>query len=229
MVVVRPPLLTGLVAALLGLASCSANSTAVARPAWALGEQPNFSGTVQDWAKGDAIAPGEGGIFATTYPKGNPEVIEVGYGLIHADGSFKFGLQRGAAAASGGVPPVKEQCPAVRISNPNQRFVLVHVLRVLDLYEEGVHARPGGAILISIGKPITPAMQEVYTFVYASGNGTLKGQCALSGGESLSLDLDLYKGWNSVKLNPNAPSFSTAAIPRAAKWYFINPLTVPAP
>lgn len=194
-------------------------------PSWALGEQPNFRGTIVDWAKGDAIAPGESAMYGRTY-SGDSEGADVGFGSIKRDGSFSFGLQRGAAYAGTGHAPDLSLCPGAQRSNPKQTLVAVNTIEVPALYEDGVHARPGGAILVSVGRPMSASMKAVYLFVHASTNGTLKGSCTFNG-QTGSVDLDLRKGWNAVKIDPIALSFKTAAISREAGWYFVNPNTVP--
>lgn len=191
-------------------------------PPWALGEQPNFSGKITYWEKADAIAPGEGGIFATTFV-GDPEGNDIGYGSIKADGSFSFGLQKGATGAGGGLAVGQVLCAGLSASNPQQKIATVDLMQVLSLYQEGVHARPGGGILISTAHPV-PASAPLYTFFYASQDGTLKGSCDLGDDTGPTpFALDLRQGWNSVKRDTSG--FKTAAIPAGAKWYFINPLT----
>lgn len=192
-------------------------------PPWALGEQPNFSGKIEYWAKGDAIAPGEGGILATMYDGSDTDGTDLGFGSIKADGSFTFGLQKGAVGVGGGLPPEQVLCAGLTRSNPQQNIANVDVMQVLALYVDGLHARPGGGILINTAHPV-PVRTPVYTFVYASADGTLKGSCDLGDDAGpTSFDLDLRKGWNSVARDQSG--FKTAAIPQNAKWYFINPLT----
>lgn len=195
-------------------------------PAWALGEQPNFSGTIVDWVKGDAIAPGESAMSGRTY-SGDAEGADVGFGSIKRDGSFSFGLQRRAAYAGTGHTPDLSMCPGAKRSNPKQKLVAVNAIEVPALYEDGVHARPGGAILISVGRPMSASMKAVYLFVHASSSGTLRGTCTFNG-QTGSVDLDLRRGWNAVKIDPIALSFKTAAISREARWYFVNPNTASA-
>ena len=210
-------------ALLLGLSACGGSGGDAAIAPWALGEQPNFSGTIVDWAKGDAIAPGEGALFASVSPD-----IDVGFGQVAANGSFTFGLQRIAPDAAWLAAPV-EECPEMSVANPQQKVASVDVIEVLDLYEDGKHARPGGAVLI-LTRPFSPtAEREGYSFVYASAAGAISGSCSFEG-YGVSLDLDLRQGWNSVRIDTSMSgmSFTTAAIPSAAKWYFVNPLTVPA-
>jgi len=217
-------------ALLLGLASCT-KPGAAAQPGWALGEQPNFSGTLQDWALGDAIASGEGAIFAKTGSPDSFEEVDVGTGSVKADGSFTFGLQKGAGAAGGGQQPGQALCADFSVvelvlSNPQQRIVGVSDLEVPALYAEGKHARPLGGIRIRSTPPSAGSLLEGYNFTYASADGTIKGSCSAEG-LSVSFDLDLRKGWNSVLLEAGRGlKFTTAAIPQGTKWYFVNPLTV---
>lgn len=58
-------------------------------PAWALGEQPNFAGTIPNWSDGDALAPGTGGIYAMAEIGAAYEEVEVGFGSIDASGTFR--------------------------------------------------------------------------------------------------------------------------------------------
>ena len=204
------------------LAACGQNTGPVTPP-WALGDDiPRFSGSIVDWAKGDAIAAAEGGFFATTYIQ-DPEGSDIGFGSIKADGSFTFGLQRGASAVGGGSPVSQVLCAGLTLSNPQQKIATVDILTVLSLYEEGKHARPGGGIVISVGKLTTSTFKEAYQFVYASADGSLKGSCNIEEVGNVAFDLDLRKGWNSVRRDQSG--FKTAAISKEAKWYFINPLT----
>jgi hypothetical protein len=186
-------------------------------------EIPEFKGSVVDWARGDAIAPGEGGIFATSYAA-DPEGSDIGFGSIKADGSFSFSLQKGAVGAGGGVAVSQALCPGLSASNPQQKIVAVDILSVLSLYEEAKHARPGGGIVVSVGKLTTAGFKEGYQFVYASADGVLKGSCSGEEfGGTAAIDLDLRKGWNTLRRDQSG--FKTAAISSEAKWYFINPLT----
>lgn len=195
------------------------------QPAWALGEQPSFSGSIIEWAKGDAIAPGEGGMFATTYATGDPDGVDIGFGTIKADSSFTFGLQKGASSAGGGLNPDQALCAGLQLSNPNQKVVGVELIKILSLYEEGVHARPDGGIFISVGQPLSSSMKALYTFFYASQSGTVKGSCDIEEVGGAPFDLDLRTGWNSVRRD--ASGFKTAALATDAKWYFFNTLTAP--
>ena len=195
-------------------------------PPWALGEQPNFSGTIEYWAKGDAIAPADGGFFATMYGTGDPEGTTVGAASIKADGSFKFGLYKEAYSVAGGLPPAQVLCAGLNASNPQQKIANIDVMEVLSLYVNGQHARPGGGILISTAHPV-PAAKAVFTFIYANQDGTLRGSCNIPEVGNVAFDLDLRRGWNSVSRDSNG--FKTAAIPTGAKWYFINPLTAANP
>ena len=218
----------------LGILLCSCASVRSASPApgkppptgaasWALGEQPNFSGVIVDWAKGDAIAPGEGAIFATMYGTLVPDGEVIGNGSIKADASFKFGLNRGTDSANGSLPPAQVFCSGLKLSNPRQKIAYVGEMEVLSLYEEGVHARADGAIFVSVGKPLGAGMKALYTFFYAGQQGTLKGSCNIDGVGSMLIDLDLHKGWNSVRRDTRG--FKTSPIPKTAKWYFYNTLT----
>lgn len=215
-------LLGGLLLALL-IACNTANPGGNASPPWALGEQPNFSGKITYWEKADAIAPGEGGIFATMYGTGDPEGTLIGVGSIKVDGSFSFGLYKSAYSAGGGLPVAQVLCAGLSASNPQQKIANVDLMEVLSLYQDGVHARPGGGILISTAHPV-PASAPLYTFIYASQDGSLKGSCDVGDDAGLTpFDLDLRKGWNSIQRDKSG--FKTAAIPAGAKWYLINPLT----
>jgi hypothetical protein len=195
-------------------------------PPWSLGEQPNFSGIIEYWAKGDAIAPADGGFFATMYGAGDPEGTTVGVGTIKADGSFKFGLYKEAYSVAGGLPPAQVLCSGLSASNPQQKIANIDVMEVLALYVNDQHARPGGGILISTAHPV-PAAKAVFTFMYANQDGTLRGSCNMPDVGNVAFDLDLRRGWNSLSRDPSG--FRTAAIPAGAKWYFINPLTAANP
>lgn len=192
--------------------------------AWALGEQPNFSGTLVDWAKGDAIAPGEGGIFATTYQTGDAEGIDLGFGSVKADGSFTLGLQRGATGL--GLSPTEFLCTGLSLSNSTIKIVGIDVFEIPSHYVEGVHARPGGGVIITTQQVVLSQITERYTFMHAIGSGTVKGTCAVEGG-TISLELDLRGGWNVVRytLSGSRLEFKTAPLPTTVKWRFINPLT----
>lgn len=191
-------------------------------PPWALGDQPNFSGAIEDWAKGDAIAPGDGGIFGTMYAS-DPEGTDIGFGSIKADASFSFGLQRGAAYVGGGLDATQVLCAGVSLSSPGQKIARIDVLAVNSLYVDGQHARVGGGIFISVGKPVLSNISNLYTFYYADRDGTIKGSCPVEGGGQVALNLELVKGWNSVRRT--ASGLQTAVIPKDARWYFINTLT----
>lgn len=200
---------------------------------WALGEQPNFSGTVVNWAEGDAIAPGEGGIYAVTESMTDSEGSELGFGAIKADASFTFGLQKGDYPASISLPPTQALCDgfelaSLSLSNPEQRVANVS-LSVPALFEEGQHARPEGGVQIRATPPSAGSMLEQYGFIYASADGTVRGTCS-GEGLSVAFDLDLRQGWNSVFLSTaGGLAFTTAAIPEDAKWYFVNPNTLAVP
>jgi hypothetical protein len=214
---------------LLLLTACNDPAKSSGAP-WALGEQPNFSGTIIDWAKGDAIAPAEGSIYARFESVDGSESVDLGYGSIKADSSFTFGLQRGAAFAGGGMPPEQALCPDIvfelTLSNPQQRIGVVGYFEVPPLYEEGKHARPIGAVRIRTRPPSAGSLFEQYAFTYASADGTIKGSCSTEG-IAFSFDLDLRKGWNSVYFEAGGGfKLKTAAIPQEAKWYFVNPLTI---
>jgi hypothetical protein len=213
-----------LVAFSLSLTACP--TTPSVPPPWALGEQPNFSGTIEYWIKGDAIAPSDGGFFATMYGTGDPEGTTVGVGSIKVDGRFTFGLYKGAYTVPGGLAPAQVLCSGLSLSNPQQRIANVDLMDVLSLYVDGQHARPGGGVLISTAHPV-PATKGAYTFFYANQNGTIKGSCNIQDAGSVPYDLDLRQGWNTVRRD--ASGFKTAAIPADAKWYFINTLTATAP
>jgi hypothetical protein len=199
-------------------------------PAWVLGEQPRFTGTIVDWTKGDAVAPGE----AMMYGRNPFEAGSIGYGPIKSDGSFSFNLMTTITKLGYEHTPDLSMCPGAKRSNPRQKLVGVTTIDVEALYKDGVHARPGGAIVISVGRPADlskasgSSLKAVYIFVHASSSGTLKGTCTFNG-QTGSVDLDLRKGWNSVKIDPIRLSFITAAISKDAKWYFINPLTAGTP
>ncbi|WP_027892024.1 hypothetical protein [Calidithermus chliarophilus] len=196
------------------LAACKEQGQGSTPPPWALGEQPNFSGAMEYWAKGDAIAPAEGSIFAYSYYS-DPEGELVGLGQIKADGSFTFGLVRGAGGYA--VPVEQAICAGLSLGNAQQKVAIPEVLEVPALYVEGVHARPGGGVLVSTQHPIAPGAPR-YQFVYADRDGTVKGSCG-----GFAINLDLRQGWNSIVWQ--ASEFKTAAIPKEARWYFINPLT----
>lgn len=206
----------------MALAACGQN-TGPSTPPWALGDGiPEFSGNIVGWAAGDAIAPADGGFFATTFVQ-DPEGDDIGFGSIKADGSFTFGLQRHASNVGGGSSIAQAVCAGLTASNPSQKIATVDILTVLSLYQEGKHARPGGGIVISVGKLTTPSFKEAYTFYYASADGSVKGSCPIEEVGPVAFDLDLRKGWNTVRRD--ASGFKTAAISKEAKWYFINPLT----
>lgn len=175
-----------MVVALGGMALVSAVGAGSNAPAWALGEQPNFSGTIGGWADGDAIAPGPANIYAMAGDGGGGEESDVGYGTIDAGGRFTFGLQRGAAAAGGGRPAAEAFCDefdlvSLSMSHPEQLLVGVNELEVTELYEEGKHARPRGGILIRVAPPSPGSLLEQFNFVYASTDGTLRGTCSTEG------------------------------------------------
>lgn len=209
---------------LVGLAACSGGTTPGDSAPWALGEKLDFSGTIVDWAKGDAIAPSDGTMTALSYATSNPDGAVLGVGDIEADSSFTFGLDPEALFAGGGVSPDQALCVGLTLSNPQQKIVGVEDITVPSDYEDGVHARPGGAVFISVGQPLTPSMKALYTFFFASQDGTVKGTCTLFGANT-AVDLDLRKGWNSVRRDTSG--FKTAVIPQDAKWYFFNTLTAP--
>lgn len=204
-------------------ASLSRPAPAQGSAAWALGETPTFSGALVDWAKGDAIAPGEAEIFATTYQTGDPEGVAIGFGAVKADGSFTFGLQKGASYAGGGVSPDKALCSGLSLSNSSLRLVGVDIFDILSLYVDGVHARPGGGIFISSERVQLGQMKDAYTFYYASGSGKVTGSCVLEAVGTVPFDLDLRQGWNVVRRDKSG--FKTAPLPKTVQWYFINTLT----
>ena len=202
-------------------------------PAWALGEQPNFSGVIANWALADAIKSGEGLIYATnsSFFNYSDDPIDVGYGTIKPDGSFTFGLVKDAAR-SAATPSWSTNCPSLKQTNPALKIALVEELTVPQLYEEGVHARPYGNIAIST-EPVTTsniASRQNYTFIYADGRGSYKGSCSMTIEDysmTIALDLDLRKGWNSVLITLNSGlRLTTAAIPKNAQWYLVNPITI---
>ncbi|MER3480474.1 MAG: hypothetical protein C4327_08360 [Meiothermus sp.] len=72
-----------------------------------MGEQPNFSGSIVDWAKGDAIAPADGGFFATMLGTGDPEGTTVGKDQIKTPVKLLFeintkGFENGIRASGAG-------------------------------------------------------------------------------------------------------------------------------
>lgn len=214
-----------MLAIIVGLSACPI--TPSAPPPWALGDQPNFSGKIEYWAKGDAIAPGDGGLYGVMYsPGGDPDGDFIGYGSIKADASFTFGLQRGASGAGGGQPAAQVLCGGLSLSSPQQKIAKVDILSVTALYENDKHARPGGGVLISTAHPV-PASKPVYTFIHASQDGAIKGSCNIPEVGNVAFDLDLRQGWNSVQWDTSG--FKTAAIPSGVKWYFINPNTAVKP
>lgn len=190
-------------------------------PGWALGEQPNFSGIIPNWADGDALRPGAGNIFANA-EMGSGEEIDVGVGTVDAAGNFTFGLTTGAALAFR--PGAEAFCDGldlnVSASNPSQFVALVGLIEVPALLTEGQHARPKGGLIIRRSPPTGNSLVEQYGFLYADSDGTVRGNCS-GEGLTVTLDLDLRKGWNSVYLGPGF-DIITAAIPDDADWYFVN-------
>ncbi len=214
----------------LGISACATpDGSDPLIPAWALGEQPNFSGIIPNWSDGDAIAAGTGGIYAMAY-LGGAEDTEVGFGSVAANGSFTFGLQKGTTLA-GGSSPVEALCPDVAsvslaVSNPEQRLIVVNQLEVPALFVEGQHARPLGGILIREDPPTADFLIDRFSFVHASQDGTVKGSCT-DEGLSVTVDLDLRTGWNAVLMALEGGfEFTTAAIPSGAEWYLVNPVVL---
>lgn len=218
-------------AAALGLSACTVpDEDDGGDPAWALGDQPTFSGTIPNWSEGDAIAPGEGGIYGLAV-LGGVEDMEVGFGTVSAAGDFQFGLQVASSLVSGAVSPAQALCVDLAtvdlaVSNPQQRLVVVSTLEVPALYVEGQHARPEGGVLIRETEPTASFLVDRYGFVLASADGTVEGTCSDEGVE-VSVDLDLRSGWNSVLLALESGfAFTTAGIPAGASWYLVNPVTL---
>lgn len=219
------------VALVLGISACSTpDGDDPVPPAWALGEQPNFSGTIPNWVDGDAIAAGAGGIYALAF-LGGAEGTEVGFGSVAADGTFNFGLQKGTTLPGGGSVPLDALCPGLAtanlsVSNPQQKLVVVNQLEVPALFVEGQHARPIGGILIREEPPTAAFLIDRFSFVHASADGTVKGTCT-DEGVSVTIDLDLRTGWNAVFLAlEGGIEFTTTAIPAGAEWYLVNPVVL---
>lgn len=193
-------------------------------PAWALGEQPNFAGTIPNWSDGDALTPGAGGIYAKAEIGATYEEVDVGFGSVDASGAFTFGLQSGAAYAGGGRPVVEAFCEGldldVSVSDPAQRVVIVGPLEVPELLVAGRHARPPGGLIIRRSPPTSRSLVEQYGFVYATTDGTVRGTCS-GEGLNVSFDLDLRRGWNSLYMGAGL-HIVTAAIPSDAAWYLVN-------
>ncbi len=212
---------------LLSVCNVASLSKAQTSAAWALGKKPIFRGVIEDWAKGDAIASSEGSINAISYSGGDPEGSYVGEGVIEANGNFAFTLKFSDPGhpVGDGFPVSQVLCTGLKLSNSRQKIVLVDILQIDSVYQEGTHARPGGAIFISVARPNvgSPATLELYTFIYANRTGTIKGSCTSQDLGTASYDLNLRKGWNSVRRTQTG--FKTAAIPKAAKWYFFSTLT----
>ena len=219
-----------LVALGLGVGACAApNGVPPTTPAWALGEQPNFSGTIPNWADGDAIAPSTGSIFGMAFV-GGTEDLEVGFGSVAANGDFTFGLQLGSTLPSGSIP-VETLCPglgtvSLSVSNAAQMLIVVNQLEVPELFVEGQHARPLGGILIRESPPTADFLIDRFSFVHASADGTVTGTCT-DEGITATIDLDLRQGWNSVFMAlEGGIEFTTAAISAGAKWYLVNPVVL---
>lgn len=197
-------------------------------PGWALGEQPNFEGTIPNWSDGDALTPGTGGIYAIAEIGAAYEEVEVGFGSVDASGHFTFGLQSGAAYAGGGRPVVDAFCEGldldVSVSDPAQRVVIVGPLEVPELLVAGQHARPPGGLIIRRSPPTSRSLIEQYGFVYATTDGTVRGTCS-GEGLNVSFDLDLRRGWNSLYMGAGL-HIVTAAIPPDAAWYLVNAVTL---
>lgn len=193
-------------------------------PAWALGEQPNFAGTIPNWSDGDALTPGTGDIYAMAEIGAAYEEVEVGFGSVDASGSFTFGLQSGAAYAGGGRPVVEAFCEGldldVSVSDPTQKVVIVGLLEVPELLVAGQHARPPGGLIIRRSPPTSRSLVEQYGFVYATTDGTVRGTCS-GEGLNVAFDLDLQRGWNSLYMGAGL-NIVTAAIPPDAAWYLVN-------
>jgi hypothetical protein len=200
-------------------------------PAWALGEEPTFSGVIENWAVADALPPGEGNLYIVYSFQDGRDDIEIASGYINADGRFTFALQKDAAAAGGGEVVGWSNCyPDTLVSSPEQKLAMVDVVAEA-LYEEGAHARPRGNVFISTRDFNASGEHIKYQFVYADRDGTVKEACDISYENSsfhIDIDLDLRKGWNSVQADVGAGKviFKTAALPEDIKWFLVSPLTI---
>ena len=205
-------------------------------PAWSLGEEPTFSGVIENWSIADGLSSGEGNMVVRNMPffgeSYSNESQEIGFGNIKQDGSFNLSLTKDAAG-SFTTPDWYANCPTITPSNPSLKVATVTAIEVPELYEEKAHARPQGAVLIS-SVPITAnniASRVTYMFIYADSEGTFKGTCIKNTEDysfNIVFDLDLHKGWNSLRFESldASYSFTTAAIPTEAKWYMVNALTL---
>jgi hypothetical protein len=200
-------------------------------PAWALGEEPSFSGMIENWSLADALAPTEGTLYAVYSFQDGREDVEIASGHVNADGSFTFALQKNASAASGGEVIAWSNCyPDTLVSSPEQKLAVVDLVAEA-LYEEGSHARPRGNVFISAQNFNASGEHVKYQFVYADRDGTVKERCDISEENysfHIDIDLDLRKGWNSVQADVGADKviFKTAALPEDIKWFLVSPLTI---
>jgi hypothetical protein len=200
-------------------------------PAWALGEEPSFSGLIENWAVADVLAPGEGNLYIIYSFQDGRDDVEIASGHVNADGSFTLALQKDAAAAGGGEVIGWSNCyPDTLVSSPEQKLAMVDIVAEA-LYEEGSHARPRGTVFISAQNFDVSGEHVKYQFVYADRDGTVKEACDISEETysfHIDIDLDLRKGWNAVQADVGAGKviFKTAALPENIKWFLVNPITI---
>lgn len=213
------------------LTACFEDAVAQPPPPWALGDRLYLTGTLVDWATGHGILPTDGELWGEMNA-GNDEgeygeLIAVGH--VRPDASFEFsGLCRGSETDMGCivVPVAEALCGGLTTSEPRLNMALIGAIHVPGLaVSEPPPPRPKGWVYISTEKPKGiwhDTNKRAYTFAYADRDAKVKGSCVFG-----LVDLDLHKGWNSLKLHPTqGVEVKTAAIPADAKWWFFNAYTM---
>ena len=211
------------------LAACSQPSQAAAPPKWVIGSGIGVQGTLVGWTESAAAgSPGDDIFFGEMYNASGDFHDTVGQGTVDASGNFGFYADCTAGKAACSVELSVEQtlCGGLSVSDKALKLTEIELIPVDAKYSD-TQARPGGVVLISTSKP--SSMFEVfnwdtYSYIHADRNSRVKGSCSDPDAGVISYELDLYKGWNTVRQYQH--TIKTAVIPPEALWYFINPIIV---
>ncbi len=211
------------------LSACSQPSQAAAPPKWAIGTGIGVQGTLIGWTESAAVgSPGDDIFFGEMYDASGNFHETVGQGTVDSNGNFGFHADctAGKGACIVGLSVDQALCQGLSVSDKALKLTEIELIPI-DAQLSESQSRPGGVVLISTSKP--SSMFEVfnwdtYSYIHASTNSKVKGSCSYPDEGVISYDLDLYKGWNTVRQYQH--KVTTAVIPPETQWLFINPITI---